>query len=93
MMSDDTKEFVVGAGKVKDLAKARVLGTDLIVRLPDDMFINLMSGSRGTAEAINDDPEWRRVLVLLGSLYRKHGSFVVEVAAKTVRSIYGVQPR
>ena len=92
-MSDESKEFVVGAHRVKELAKARVLGTDPIIRLPDDMFINLMSGNRGTAEGINDDPEWRRALILLGSLFRKHGSFVVEVSAKQIRSIYGVSPR
>ncbi len=93
MDSDTTKEFVVGAGKVKKLAKAHVLGTDPIVRLPDEMMIHLMSGLRGAAEAINDDPEWRRCLILLGSLYRKHGTFMVEVVEKHVRSIYGVQPR
>ena len=54
-------------------------GTELLVRLPDDMILNLTSPN---ACAINDDMDWRRCLVLLGTLFRKHGPFLVEVIQK-----------
>lgn len=54
-------------------------GTELLVRLPDEMILNLTSSN---ACAINDDLDWRRCLVLLGSLFRKHGTFTIEVIQK-----------
>ena len=54
-------------------------GTELLVRMPDDMILNLTSPN---ACAINDDLDWRRTMVLLGSLFRKHGPFLIEVVQK-----------
>lgn len=54
-------------------------GTELLVRLPDEMILNLTSPN---ACAINDDMDWRRCLNLLGSLFRKHGPFLIEVVQK-----------
>jgi hypothetical protein len=51
-------------------------GTELLVLTPERMVTNLTSPK---AEAICDDLDYRRCLVLLGSLFRKYGPFLVEV--------------
>lgn len=49
--------------------------------MPDDMLMQLYSPN---APAINDDPEWRRVRILLGALFRKHGPFSIEILKKGI---------
>lgn len=90
MSEEKPREYVATGRRIVSLAKARMLGTDPIVRLPDNMFIHMDSPN---AEAINADPEWGRALILLGSLYRKHGPFQIDLCEKAIRSMYGVQPR
>lgn len=50
---------------------------ELLTRGPDHTIINLTSAN---AEAINADPDWLRARILLGSLFRKHGPFLIEVS-------------
>lgn len=49
---------------------------EIITSAPDRLTINLTSRR---ALEINDDPDWLRARILLGSLYRKYGVFLVEV--------------
>jgi len=54
-------------------------GTSFIdpnMNMPERMTLNLTSKR---ALEINEDADWLRVRVLLGGLYRKYGTFLVEV--------------
>ena len=54
---------------------------EVLLRMPDEMTINLTSRN---ALAINDDPDWLRARLLLGALFRKHGPFLVEMTKKSI---------
>jgi len=49
---------------------------ELIMAMPERMTINLTAKR---ALEINDDADWLQARILLGSLYRKYGTFLVEV--------------
>jgi hypothetical protein len=49
--------------------------------IPAEMTMHVYSPN---AEALNDDPEWMRARVLLGSLFQKHGPFSIEILKKGI---------
>lgn len=57
-------------------------GKEIIQVMPEDMIINLTAPTQSAAYAINDDPDWLKVRILLGALFRRHGTFLIEVIQK-----------
>lgn len=51
--------------------------SELVTTAPDRLTICLTSKR---AHEINEDLEWLRARILLGSLYRKYGTYLVEVS-------------
>ena len=62
-----------------DILRPEFNGSELLQSMPEEMTIALTARN---ALQINDDRDWLKVRPLLNSLFRKYGTFAIEVVRK-----------